>query len=199
MRRSPEDKKRLDYEKQARGFSEYAHALRHGKWRRKRRAVQKMERQAVAAILARGRSSRGGPEGDVDPGGVFRKIKRKWGTATLRSWVKGRLECRGYRVAHNLLKEPYDGARHRARFVAVLTETTRSQPASLIPFARWLRSTLDAPVAQFGAPASRDADWLGRFLADEPSWAPRLDAWVGAMLAWQPAQEHPGRPRFRDR
>jgi hypothetical protein len=45
-KKSPQEKK-LDCKKQRRGFSEYAHSLRHGKWRKKeRRPAQKSERQA---------------------------------------------------------------------------------------------------------------------------------------------------------
>jgi hypothetical protein len=57
MPKSPQEKKRLDYENQRRGFSESAHALRHGKWRKKRRSAQRPERQGVAAVLAAARGT----------------------------------------------------------------------------------------------------------------------------------------------
>jgi hypothetical protein len=35
QKRSPQDKKSLDLDKQRRGFSEYTPSMRHGKWRRR--------------------------------------------------------------------------------------------------------------------------------------------------------------------
>jgi hypothetical protein len=71
MARSPREKKQLDYDHQRRGFSEYAHAMRHGKWRKKRRSVQRAERGAVAVLLGKAaQRSRDSDVAEVDLGGV---------------------------------------------------------------------------------------------------------------------------------
>ncbi len=69
-KKSPQEKKNLDCKKQHRGFSEYAHSLRHGKWRKKkRRPAQKSERQAERLAV----STRAGEtltDSGFDPGPI---------------------------------------------------------------------------------------------------------------------------------
>jgi hypothetical protein len=91
---SPWREKQLDRARQRRGFSEYRHALRHGKWARKRRAEQKAERGAVGRRLAayRGRVEEERVHADlVLP---TRRAVRKWGPSTLGDWIDSRLERR---------------------------------------------------------------------------------------------------------
>ena len=71
-RKPPSERKRLDYLKQRRGFSEYAHALRHGKWRKKRRYASGAERRRVAELLASGAGDPGDLDA-IDPGRIRRK------------------------------------------------------------------------------------------------------------------------------
>jgi hypothetical protein len=98
-RRSPREKKKLDAKKQRRGFSEYAHAMRHGKWRKnKRRPAQQSERQAERTAL-----SGLGQETLADPGfdpGVIRRptIGTKWTGAALGEWIEIKKSDRAVRA-----------------------------------------------------------------------------------------------------
>lgn len=83
----PPRRKQLDYQKQRRGFSEYHHSLRHGKWRRnKRRPAQQSERQAERIALAT-RASFELRDPGFDAGVIVRPRIGKWGAATLGEWV----------------------------------------------------------------------------------------------------------------
>nr|MCU0685110.1 hypothetical protein [Polyangiaceae bacterium] len=185
-RRSPAEQKRLDYERQGRGFSEYHHALRHGKWRRKRRAVQKAYRHEVATQLALGaRLAGAGPGGggaavertDVDVGAVRRKRKRKWGPSKLGAWVEGRRERRIDFVAANYFKTTYRAELHCAPFAAFLASVVAGRGPGSIALARRFGDLL-SDGKRAGAPA-----WLEAFLRDEPAWRPRLAAWIEALSA----------------
>jgi hypothetical protein len=97
-KRSPAAKKQLDYKKQRRGFSEYAHALRHGKWRRnKRRPAQQVERQTGRIAIAT-RASAELRDPGFDPGAIARPTVRKWGAAALGDWVPRQQRVRAERV-----------------------------------------------------------------------------------------------------
>ena len=86
-KRSPAAEKQLDYKKQRRGFSEYAHALRHGKWRRtKRRPAQRVERQAERIAVAT-RTSAELRDPGFDAGTVRRPRISKWIGPALGEWV----------------------------------------------------------------------------------------------------------------
>ena len=84
--RSPQHEKQRDAEKQRRGFSEYAHAMRHGKWRRtKRRPAQKTERQNERqAVFA---SKEALTDVGFDPGPIVRPKIGKWGATPLGDWI----------------------------------------------------------------------------------------------------------------
>lgn len=86
-RRSPKEKKQLDKRKQRRGFSEYAHAMRHGKWRRnKRRPAQQRERQAERlALSGLGKDTVSDP--GFDPGVIRRPEIGRWVGPPLGEWI----------------------------------------------------------------------------------------------------------------
>lgn len=97
-KRSPAADKRLDYQKQRRGFTEYAHALRHGKWRRtKRRPAQKTARQAERRAVANPAAAEL-RDPAFDPGSIARPKIRKWGAASLGDWVPRQRRARAERA-----------------------------------------------------------------------------------------------------
>src|SRR3954465_2773529 len=97
-KKSPQEKKKSDTKKQRRGFSEYAHALRHGKWRKKkRRPAQKSERQAERrAISTRAGESVSDP--GFDPGLIVRPTITKWGATSLAEWIATKKAGREARI-----------------------------------------------------------------------------------------------------
>jgi hypothetical protein len=87
-RRSPREKKKLDKKKQRRGFSEYAHALRHGKWRKKkRRPAQKSERQAERVAVS-GFTVETLADPGFDPGAIRRPTISRWVGPPLGEWIE---------------------------------------------------------------------------------------------------------------
>jgi hypothetical protein len=93
-RKSPQEKKKLDAQKQRRGFSEYAHALRHGKWRKKkRRPAQKSERQAERVAVS-SPSGDACTDPDFDPGLLRRPSIDKWGATPLAEWIQRKKAAR---------------------------------------------------------------------------------------------------------
>ncbi|SRR6266540_261800 len=97
-KKSPQEKKTLDAEMQHRGFSEYAHALRHGKWRKKkRRPAQKSERQAERlAVSTQPEKTLLDP--GFDPGAIVRPKIDKWGATPLGEWINKKKADRAARV-----------------------------------------------------------------------------------------------------
>jgi hypothetical protein len=97
-KRSPGDDKRLDYEKQQRGFSEYKHSLRHGKWRKgKRRPAQQKERQAERRAVSAASPVELSDPG-FDPGAIVRPKVRKWAPVPLGEWVEQQTKKRSGRA-----------------------------------------------------------------------------------------------------
>jgi hypothetical protein len=98
VKRSPGEKKALDYKKQRRGFSEYSKALRGGKWRRnKRRPAQQSLRQAERRAVS-GHSIDQLADPGFDPGAIRRPSVRKWGAKSLGEWVPQQLARRKKRA-----------------------------------------------------------------------------------------------------
>jgi hypothetical protein len=183
-RRAPFEDKRLDFERQSRGFSEYHHAMRHGKWRRKRRAAQKAYRHEVLvrlALAARGAGAEpaGGGRAAVrdraDAGAVARKVRRKWRPSKLGAWVDGQRQGRVDFVAHNYFKSPYRADVHRVAFAAFLESVVAGRGPGSRALACRFGPLLEPDVG------GREGAWLRAFLRDEPAWRARLAAWVGAL------------------
>ncbi len=91
---SPWHDKQRDRARQRRGFSEYHHALRHGKWAKKRRAEQKSVRCAVGCALAAYRGPLDEERVHADLVLPTRREVRKWGPCTLGEWIDARLARR---------------------------------------------------------------------------------------------------------
>ncbi|HSO36051.1 MAG TPA: hypothetical protein VLT33_26170, partial [Labilithrix sp.] len=175
-RRSPRERKDLDYERQRRGFSEAQHSFRHGKWRKKRRAAHKPERQGAAQRLrALIGATAGGEDALADVTLPVRNRLAKWGATKLRDWVRGRLEGRADRFAWRLLKADYDTAAHREPFAAALRALTAGRRTAIAERIEVLLRIMDEgsmpkePLRIWGARGAREARWLRSFFADEPA------------------------------
>jgi hypothetical protein len=103
-KKSPQEKKNLDSEKQRRGFSEYAHSLRHGKWRKnKRRPAQQHERQAERLAVMRPSEELADP--GFDPGPIVRPQIVKFGATRLGVWIEKKKADRISRAERNRRRE----------------------------------------------------------------------------------------------
>jgi len=186
-RRTPHEEKKLDLEHQRRGFSEYAHALRHGKWRRKRRSTHSSYRSRVAALLDQALRDlgRGTDPDEIDVGGVIRERIEKWGATPLGEWVRDRLDRRVARYVRSFFTKPYDHGRHGepfARVLAALVVERDGRTGRLGHRLERLLAVVDALETGEREPGDaalvHDAEWLRAFFQDEPAWRERLEAWL---------------------
>lgn len=186
--RSPGDDKAQTYAHGRRGFSEYPHAYR-GKRRKKKAALEGACRARVRDELL---GALGTPaEADLDAlavEAIVRKPISTWGSASLGEWVESRFAKRTRFIARNFFKAPYDAELHRPRFVAFLTTLVQGRSDGLRATARRFGSLLSPPTWPVVADAEdheaeRDRVWLAAFFVDEPAWAGKLAAWT--LLAAQ--------------
>ncbi|NOU32802.1 MAG: hypothetical protein HOO96_33265 [Polyangiaceae bacterium] len=96
-RRCPALEKARDRARQRRGFGEYHHAMRHGKWRKKRRAAHKPERQGAAQKLLALYGARAPASPDEDLCLPRRRRICRWGNASLGDWIECQLAQRAAR------------------------------------------------------------------------------------------------------
>jgi predicted NBD/HSP70 family sugar kinase len=182
-RRTPHEEKKLDLEHQRRGFSEYAHALRHGKWRRKRRSTHSSYRSRVAALLDQALAGvgRGTDPDEVDVGGVIRERIEKWGATPLSEWVRERLDRRVARYVRSFFTKHYEHGKHGepfARVLAALVVERDGRTSRLGHRLERLLEVIDAPdtdpVEHVDPKLVRDARWLRAFFDDESGRRERL-------------------------
>lgn len=181
--RTPGDDKALTYAHERRGFSEYPHAYR-GKRRKKKAALEGACRARVRDEL---RCAVGAPaETDLDALNVEAIVRERistWGTASLGEWVESRFAKRIRFTARNLFKDPYDESLHRARFVVFLGGLVKGRGEGTRAMARRFGSLLSPPTWLVAATArdheaDRDRVWLAAFFVDEPAWEEKLAAWT---------------------
>jgi hypothetical protein len=97
----PREKKLLDFARQRRGFSEYAHALRHGKWRKNtRRPAQKVVRQAERVALS-APAYEALKDIGFDLGSIARPRIAKWTASSLGDWITKQKAGREARAERN--------------------------------------------------------------------------------------------------
>ena len=99
--------------------------------------------------------------------------------------IGGWTTCR-YRTAWNFFKTPYDPARHKARFIAFLAQITQEKTAYTLKVAAMFEELLHPPAcisdAQYSSHMDRRSLWLQAFVADEPVWGARLQAWIAENM-----------------
>ncbi len=181
--RSPSDDKALTYAHERRGFSEYPHAWR-GKRRKKKAALEGAFRARVRDELLR---AVGTPDDAAIDALAVESMVRKplstWGTASLGEWVEIRLAKRIRFTSRNFFKTSYVASLHRERFTVFLTGLVEGRREGSRALARRIGALLSPPTWLVpddtqDHEADRDRVWLTAFLVDEPAWAAKLAAWT---------------------
>jgi 4-aminobutyrate aminotransferase-like enzyme len=184
QRKSPAQKKRLAYRKDHILRVEYPNAFRRYWPRRKAQASQKERRQVRRLLddLVPDQNTEARMDMPLRP--VRRDRVRKWpGSAIpLGEHVPHRHYMRVYRTAWNFFKIPYDPTHHKARFIAFLEQITQEKTAHTAKVAAMFQELLHPPAyisdAQYSTRLDRRSRWLQAFVADEPEWGTRLQAWI---------------------
>jgi len=177
---TPQEKKDLSYSKDHVVNSEYRSSFERYWPLKKARANRAYRRkvQQLATNLTQPRDEDQRHDFLTDP--VKRKVTRKWGSSTLRDWVKERLRQRVQRTAYNHFKEPYQGKEDRQRFVGFLNAITIGQRGQSADLAQFFRLLLESRSHR---------EWLDGFFRDEHEWQERVYAWIASF----PDQEEAAR------
>ena len=168
--RSPQEKKALSYRHERRVWSGGTQTgLRVGRPRRKagiNRANRRIARQELAQIEV----------ADDDWVISERPPWERWSRPVpLGQWVAFRLGRRREHAGWNMLKQPYDSASHRERFVSFLTAMTATSGHEAREIAAVWRARLDDRHP-----------WLEAFFAEEPEWRERLTCWMARQDSEEP-------------
>ena len=196
----PPAKKALDYERSRRLLAEDPHRFRRA-WPKKKQLRNQHYRKLLKRALEDELTRADRPIEDVAPAVPFRrKSQRTYGAdVPLGQAVRGTLRSRAYRMGWNLTKHPYEPERDRARAIAFVEALTEGRTARLREVALYWQAALEAPpdfawpwhgVISTWHPGERfhagRAAWLQAFLADQPAWRGRLQAWIEVVLALPP-------------
>jgi hypothetical protein len=189
-RRSPRAEKAADY-RARRLRAEDPHGFRKV-WPRTKATAQRSFRRTSAQRLHAAEGTADLDAADDAQSAVLdarRRVVRKWGSPTLGELVEWHRERQIVRTAWNFFKNAYDPARHREPFAAFLASAVQGRTATTGELARLLAGALPPPPAG-ASPYDRlhhfpprwdDVEhraWLAAFLADEPTWRPRLERWI---------------------
>lgn len=183
--RDPQREKALDYARQTRLASgESRHAERRNKPARRARGHRRERRQVRQALgvealgedlgieaLGEDRDERGAAQQEAAEQ-VRRPDFSSWGAMALGDHLQNRLEYRANEAGRRHFREGYDSAHHREPFARFLEATVQGRGPVAEPLARRMAARLE------GGPDT----FMGRFLADEPSWRARLEAWIASVL-----------------
>jgi hypothetical protein len=196
QRRTPREKKQLEYTKDFINNAEYPQSFAKS-WPRKEsithRSFRRKVRQLNTSLAIR--SEGDFPEGH-EPEAIRRRIVRKWGVTPMGEVVSFRIATRLFRTAWNFYKQPYDSTHDRERFARFLasvilgrTEYSR-RLASLFGQALVFKEPhfyllqpreFDAASHPWHVAWDRWHNWLQTFLKDEPEWEQRLRDWIDSF------------------
>jgi hypothetical protein len=184
QRKTPAQKKQLAYAKDHVLRVEYPNAFRRYWPRRKAQASQKERRQVRRLLddLVPDQGAKARMDMPLRP--VRRNRVRKWtGSAlALGEHIPHRHFMRVYRTAWNFFKTPYDSTRNKARFITFVAQITQEKTPHMAKVAAMFEELLHPPAcmsdAQYSSRLDRRSQWLQAFVADEPAWGARLQAWI---------------------
>lgn len=194
-RPTPQEKKRLDYERQHFPHAEYPHAYRKSRPRKKAFDRRKTRRRAerlvrgvtgdAAEVLARA------DDESLTEAHVRRARRGSWfhkaPLRTLRERVRDGLATRELVDGRTRFRRAYDPAK-RSAYEAFLTARMRGRTERTRALAAHFRALLDPPaphdIGQWrGTPMFEKRQWLEGFLRDAPEWEGRLRRWIEAQEA----------------
>jgi hypothetical protein len=195
-RLTPQEKKRMEYDRDRYVDAEYPHLLRK-RWPKKKAAVSRRDRRRGERLVAELRNRPAdevvdaGDEAGITARAAHRTLTphalRKSGVKTVRERLADRAESRQRKTGFNFFREPYDAARHQKPFAAYLASIVAGPPSGDGSRARaaHLARVLDPTPMDPRTDRWRETRrlWMHAFFRDEPEWDARLRAWIDACLA----------------
>jgi hypothetical protein len=182
-RRTPAEKKQLEYTKDHVNSAEYPHAFRKS-WPRKKAKASRAYRHKIVQLSSKLVTRQEEDFLDEEsPEIVRRREVKKWSVAPMGMIVQGRLEDRIRRTAWNFFREPYDSTRHRERFAKFLASQIDGTTENSRRLALLFQAALSGPQGYNSRSGSwgHRRDWLQDFFRDEPDWERRLRAWIASF------------------
>jgi hypothetical protein len=193
-RRTPQEKKRLEYDRDRFVEAENPHLFRKG-WPKKKARTSRRDRRRAERLLEgiRNRPADAVVEhaddvaltaehvGSVRPGRSLWKA----GILTVRERVAHRKLQRVNRTGFHFFSRDYESAEHRKPFAAFLASLVAGAGPGSDAMAEHLADLLDGRVHN---PYTdhwrlRRRAWLRAFFRDEQEWEPRLRKWLDARLS----------------
>jgi hypothetical protein len=192
-RLTPQEKKRLAYERDHVVQSEYTHLARKGRPKWKAMGSRSARRRADGLVKGLGNRPADAVLEEAETEGLtaehIRSVRspiRYWrhGVLTLREHVADRARKRLWSAAFDFFGKRYDPAEHRTRFANYLASLVAGSGEGSRAMAAFLANVLNPEPRHdtMDWRRRRRGDWLRAFFRDEPQWEPRLRAWMDRML-----------------
>ena len=192
-RKTPQDKKRLSYEKDTIRVAEYPHATRKSRPKRKAKAKRADRRKINQSLGEVAEEANTAVEGEADLEPVIEAPSKmvSWGAVPLKESVAARLQGRKARVAWNYFKTDYQTEAHKEAFASFLDDIIQGHTEQSEELAAVYRMLLDPEELQAMSDTEiqeisgqsrheceRRCTWLRSFFADEPHREQTLRDWV---------------------
>ena len=185
-RKTPREKKDLEYIKDHVTFAESVHGARKT-WPRKEarvtRAYRRLVRQRIGSFQARHEDDFPDEE---NPMSVRRQRVRKLGVLPFGEVLRRRKEKRLEGTMHNFLSGSYYPIYGREHFAAFLSSQVGGRTEKSRMLAQYLQELMDIPqkyvrtVEQYWW-WEKKREWLLAFFRDEPEWEERVRAWIASF------------------
>lgn len=186
-RKTPQEKKALDYKKTHLNMAEYPHAFRRH-WPRTEARTNRKYRRQIAQLLDQIEYTTLNDESEELNAQALPirrdEVRKKSGVISLHDRVSGTLEYRVSRTGWNYFKKPYDSSLHHEPFIGLLTALTSGKNDHARELALLFNEFLDPPeITDYPKPEAWKAEssirsWLKAFFVDEPEWEPLLRTWI---------------------
>ncbi|MBE9552299.1 MAG: hypothetical protein IMF05_02435 [Proteobacteria bacterium] len=174
-RRTPQEKKRLRYERDFDPNSEYPHGFRKT-WPRKKAKKQRAHRHAVKQDLEALLNGEVLDKVEDRVGGRRKFALRKWGVRSLGERVRNSLQKRRDTIGWNFFSRRYSPPRHREKFIAFLESLMKGDSAETELRKDVVRGWLQPRqgLYHFG----HRLRWLDAFFTNAPEWKTKLLDWL---------------------
>jgi hypothetical protein len=189
-RKTPREKKELDYRKEGRVGSLHGYVKSYPKI--KARLNRKSRRQAETVLKVAGIESAESAAEAADAQALtrarlLRPVPRVGGfnfkphRYTLKEWVGQKLERRALSSGHRYFAEPYDSGKHRKKFAAHLRTIMLGRSPRSAEAASFYRELLSPTTPDTGRRYGRQMAWLRQFFADAPRYEQRFRDWLEGL------------------
>jgi hypothetical protein len=189
-RRSPQEKKSLQYQKERRTGSMHGYVKSYPKT--KARLNKAYRHEANVVLKGAGLETLRTAVEVTDELAITReRLRHSVGRAngsdfkprpdTLREWVDSRLDGRVRLAGKKHFREPYNSERHRKSFGRYLETIMSGRSSRSAEVARFYGLVLSPPDPEVERLHASWSNWLKAFFRDEPEYEGKLRVWIKEM------------------